>query len=129
MERRVIPATVAGVHLAVALGHGSAHALIPVVLAPWANLLVLGTVFVGPVAGAALAWRGHPAGVPLFTATMAGAFLLGVVLHFAVEGPDHVSAIPADPWRLPFRLTAVALGIVEAGGIAIGAWLWRADSR
>jgi ABC-type xylose transport system permease subunit len=119
-------AALAGLHLLAALVHGSAHALVPVTLAPWTNALVLATVFVGPVAGVWLDRRGHPLGVPLFTVTMAGALVLGGVLHFLVAGPDHVDAVPPGPWRLPFRASAATLLASEALGVAVGARRWLA---
>lgn len=117
-------AALAGLHLLVALVHGSAHALVPVTLAPWANALVLATVFVGPLVGVALDRRDHPLGAPLFTVTMAGALVLGGVLHFLVAGPDHVHSIPPGPWRLPFRASATALLASEVLGVAVGARRW-----
>ena len=123
MNERAILLTVLGLHLAVAVVHGSTHELIPVVLPPWQNALVLGTVFLGPVVGVALALRGHPLGLPLFTVTMAGGVLLGGTLHFLVENPDHVHAIPDSRWRLGFQVSAVAVALTPALGTAVGVWL------
>lgn len=125
MGRRVALPAVLGLHLAVAAVHGTTHSLVPVPLPWWVNLLVLGTVFAGPVAGVALARRGHPAGVPLFTVAMAGALLLGGVLHFLVENPDNVRALPASPWRGLFRASAVGVAVAPAIGTAAGAWCWH----
>lgn len=129
MGRRVALPAVLALHLAVAAVHGTAHALVPVPLPLPADLLVLGTVFVGPVLGGALAARGNPVGVPLFTLSMAGALLLGVSLHFLVENPDHVAAVPPSPWRPAFRASAVGVAVVPAVGAALGAWTWRSRSR
>jgi hypothetical protein len=120
----LLPATLV-VHLLAAVAHGSTHALVPVPLGPWLNALVLATVFLGPIAGVALASRGHPLGVPLFTATMAAGLLLGITLHFVVENPDHVHAVPASPWRLPFQASAVGVALTGALGAVVGAWCWR----
>lgn len=124
MDRRVALAAVLGLHLATALVHGSTHALVPVRLAPWQDVLVLATVFVGPVLGILLDRRGHPLGIPLFTLSMAGAFLLGGALHFVVENPDHVAAIPASPWRLAFQVSAVGVAVTPAAGAVLGARYW-----
>jgi len=104
MDRHVVLSAVLGLHLAVAVVHGTSHALIPVALPPWQNALVVGSVFVGPILGVGLALRGHPLGLPLFTLSMAGALLLGGSLHFLVENPDHINAIPKSRWRLPFQV-------------------------
>lgn len=92
MDRRVVLLGLVAAHLVVAAVHGTAHALVPVRLTAWGNAVVVATTFVGPVVGLALAWRGHPLGVPVFTASMAGTLALGGVLRFLVENPDHVHA-------------------------------------
>lgn len=126
MERRVALVGVLGLHLAVAVAHGAAHELVPVWLSAELNALVALTTFLGPVAGVALAWRGHRLGVPLFTVSLAGAFLLGLVLHFLVENPDHVQAVGAGPWQLSFQATAFAVGLTAALGTVVGARYWLA---
>ena len=125
MDRDVALLAALAVHLAAAAVHGATHGLVPVPLPAWANALVLGTVVVGPVAGVALARRGHPVGVPLFTASMTAAFLLGLALHFSVETPDRIDLVPAGPWRLHFQASAVGVAAVQALGIAVGAWHLR----
>lgn len=125
MERRVALLGVLAAHLAVAVVHGVAHEAIPVGLAPWQTAVVLATTFLGPVAGVALTLRDHPLGLPVFTAAMAGALAFGVTFHLLVANPDHVHAVPADPWRVPFRATAVGLVGTDAAGTAVGAWYWR----
>jgi hypothetical protein len=129
MDRDVVVTIVLVLHLTVALIHGSTHALLPVVLAPWQNALVLGTVFVGPVVGVVLVRRAHPLGLPLFTATMAGGLLLGGVLHFTIENPDHVHVIPHGPWRVPFQGSAVGVAVTSAIGTAVGVRYWRNRSQ
>lgn len=124
MERRVILAAVLLVHLAVALLHGATHALVPVSLTAGQNAVVALTTFVGPIAGVALAWRGHPLGVALFTLSMAGALAVGGYLHFLVENPDNVRAIPPGAWRLPFQASAAAVALSPAVGTVVGAWAW-----
>ena len=124
MDRQVSLPTVLGLHLVVALVHGSAHGLVPVALGPVPNGLVLLTVFVGPTLGVVLDRRGHPIGVPLFTLAMVGALVLGGTLHFVVENPDHVAGLPASPWAWLFRASAVGVLVVPAVGAALGARAW-----
>lgn len=129
MERRVVLLAILGVHLVAAVGHGSTHALVPVVLTPWQNLVVLVTTFLGPVAGVVLAWRDSPLGVPLFAMTMAGSLVVGGYLHFLVENPDHVRVIPAGPWRIPFQVSAAGVALTAGLGTAVGAWYWYTQER
>lgn len=129
MDRRLILSVVLGLHLAIAIVHGTSHALIPVPLPPWQNVLVLGAVFVGPVVGVGLTLRGHPLGIPLFTVSMLSALLLGGVLHFLVENPDHIHMIPEGQWRLPFRMSAAGVAVMPAVGTVVGAWYWRTRSH
>lgn len=129
MERRVALAVVLGVHLLAAVAHGLTHGLIPVWLPPWQNGLVLLTTFVAPAVGMALAWRDHPLGTPVFTLGVASALVLGLTLHAVVESPDHLAAVPPGPWQLPFRMTAVALAVIDGVGVGVGAWYWRTPAR
>ena len=127
MRGRLLTAVLV-LHLAAATTHGLTHGLVPVPLPPWQNALVLATTFLGPVVGVVLARRGHRFGVPLFTVSMAAAFVLGVVLHFVVESPDHVHAVPAGPWQLPFQVTAVGVAISTVLGSVVGFWVLQGGS-
>lgn len=127
MDRRVAPRVVLGVHLLVAIVHGATHGLVPVTLPSWQNALVVATVFVGPIVGVLLDERGHRLGLPLLAGSLAGAFLLGLILHVLVENPDHLLAVPASPWRSAFQLTGVAVTLVPAIGAAVAAWYYRSD--
>lgn len=126
MDRNAVLIGALGLHLLVAGVHAGSHFSIPVSLGPALDVVVLVVVFVAPTAGVALAVRNHPAGIPLFATSMAGALVLGGALHFLVEGPDHVHAIPRGAWRFPFRASAVGLAVVEATGATLGAWYWYA---
>lgn len=125
MDRRVVLAGAVALHLAVAGAHGVTHSLVPVWLDPVASALVLATTFLGPVAGVALAWRSHPLGVPVLAVSMAGAGLSGGALHFVLANPDHVHAIPAGPWQVPFQASAVAVAATSTLGVLASAWAWR----
>lgn len=128
MNHRIALLSVLGLHYAIAGVHAASHYSIPVGLGPVLDVVVGLVVFVAPAAGAVLALRGHPAGIPMFAVSMAGAALIGGVLHFVVPSPDHVGAVPHGPWQLPFRASAAGLAIVEAGGTALGGWYWYARS-
>lgn len=119
---------VLGLHLAVAVAHGSAHGLAPVPQPPWQNVLVLTTVFLGPIAGVALLRRGHSLGIILFTVTMAAGLLLGGILHFLVENPDHVNRVPRNQWRPLFEASAWGVFLTRIIGTVAGTWAWYMGS-
>jgi hypothetical protein len=50
---------------------------------------------------------------------MAGSLVFGVVNHFVIVSPDHVSHVPAE-WSTLFTVTAVLLAVLEAAGTAAG---------
>ena len=125
MGRRVNLTAMLVLHLSVAAFHGATHSLVPVGLPAWQNAIIVGTTFAGPILGVVLVWRRHPLGVPLFTVTITGAFLVGGYLHFVLDNPDHIHAIPASPWRLPFQVSSVAVATTEAVGTVLGSWYWQ----
>lgn len=116
------------VHLLVSAVHAVPHVSIPIVQSDVLATVIFLAVYGLPVVGFVLLWRGFGrSGLALFTVSMAVSFALGAVLHFVVPNPDHVSSVPSG-WTVPFLATATAVGIVDAAGAAVGAWLWR-DSR
>lgn len=119
---------VLGLHLVVSVAHGSVHGLAPVPQPPWQQALVLTTVFVGPIAGVALVRRGHPLGVGLFTVSMAAGLLLGGILHFLVENPDHIHRVPANQWRPFFEASALGVFLTGTLGTLTGIWAWHRRS-
>jgi len=56
--------------------------------------------------------------------TMAASLIFGVVNHFIIDSPDHVSHIAA-PWSRLFAITAVLLAITELLGTAVALRLVR----
>lgn len=124
MDRGVTLAVVLALHVVVALGHGVTHTLVGVWLTPWTNVLVVVTTYVFPVVGVALVWRGEARGALVFAGSLAGAFVLGGALHFVLETPDHVAAIPASQWGGPFRATAAAVLLTPAIGAVAGVAYW-----
>lgn len=118
--RRILAAVVLG-HLVISVVHGAAHsaAAVPMTLA--GNLFIYIVIVAGPLAGLSMSRSRPVAGGWLIAATMAGALVFGVVNHFVIAGPDHVSHI-AERWRLLFATTAALLVVAEAAGIAAGVW-------
>src|SRR5262245_9354215 len=112
-------------HLIVSIVHGSAHtgARIPMPLA--ANLYIWIGILAGPLVGWWVARSRPVAGGWIAAATMAGSLVFGLVNHFVIIGPDHVSHVAAE-WRPLFAATAALLVLTEAIGVVAG--VWRAQS-
>ena len=107
------------VHFALAVVHGVAHTGAHVPLTPVALAFVIVVIQLGPLVGLALTRVQPRGGAAVVAASMAGALLFGVVNHFVLAGPDHVSHVDSE-WRLLFGSTAALLALSEAGGTLVG---------
>jgi hypothetical protein len=113
-------------HLVVSVVHGRAHAGADVPLSPAATTFVWIVILAGPLIGLGLSsWRPAAAGW-VVAASMGASLLFGLVNHFVVASPDHVSHVAA-PWHATFAATAVLLVVTEAAGVGVG--LWHATRR
>ncbi len=103
-------------HLVLSIVHGAAHVGAHVPLSLAANLFVLIIILAGPLVGLVLlAWRARRFGGWLIATTMAGSLVFGVVNHFILVSPDHVSRV-VPQWRTVFTTTAILLVLTEALG-------------
>jgi hypothetical protein len=108
-------------HLAISVLHGRAHSGAQVPLSPAAALFVYIVILAGPLIGLAV-WPWKPiAGGWIVAASLGGALVFGLINHFIIAGPDHVSHV-APEWRTLFGVTAALLLATEAAGAAIGVW-------
>jgi hypothetical protein len=106
-------------HLIVTIVHGAAHsgARIPMTLP--ANLFIWIVILIGPLAGLWLSRSRPAAGGWLVAATMAGSLVFGIVNHYLIISPDHVSHVAAE-WRTLFGVTAALLIVSELAGVVAG---------
>jgi hypothetical protein len=108
-------------HLIATFFHGSAHDGAQVGTTPVQNAFILLVIELGPLAGLILALRGRAAGGWIVAATMAGAFVFGVVNHFIIPGADRIDSV-VEPWRVSFAASAAVLAVTEAAGAGVGMW-------
>ena len=102
-------------HLAISIVHGQAHAGAQVPLSRAANLFVFAVILAGPLIGVVLMLLTAAVGSWVVAVTMTASLVFGVVNHFMLVSPDHVSHV--DPaWRVMFATTAVLLAVTEAAG-------------
>jgi hypothetical protein len=111
-------------HLVVSFVHGSAHARADVPLSQAATLFVFIVILAGPVVGLALTWPAERLGGWLVAITMAGSLVFGLVNHFVLASPDHISHVNPQ-WRPLFATTAVLIAITEALGSGLALRLVR----
>ena len=111
-------------HLITSMVHGTAHGGAHIPLSQGATLFVFVVILAGPVVGLALSWRTERAGSLIVALTMAGSLVFGLVNHFLLNSPDHVSRVEAQ-WRMTFGTTAVLLTITEMLGLGFAIRLTR----
>jgi hypothetical protein len=111
-------------HLLVSMIHGAAHAWASVPMSPAANLFVFVVILAGPLIGLGISFRTRLYGGVVVALTMAASLVFGVVNHFLIDSPDHISHI-ATPWSRLFVTTAVLLTITELLGLAFALRLVR----
>ena len=89
-----------------------------------ANLFVFVVILAGPLIGLGISFRAKRFGGVVVALTMAASLVFGVVNHFLIDSPDHISHI-ATPWSGLFVTTAVLLTMTELLGLAIALRLVR----
>jgi hypothetical protein len=117
-------ATAVLAHLVTSVVHGAAHGGAQIPMSIVANLFVFVVILAGPVLGLALSWRAERLGSLIVALTMAGSLVFGVVNHFLLDSPDHVSQVQAQ-WRMIFGTTAMLLTITEMLGLGFAIRLIR----
>ena len=110
-------------HLVVSIIHGRAHEGLSVGLSNWQNIYVLTVVVIAPLIAMLLIWtRLARAGLLLLVISTAGSLIFGVVYHYVVVSPDHVSHLPPGDAQGLFRTTALLLVLTELFGVVVGLW-------
>lgn len=120
----VIYAMILG-HTIVSGYHGWSHfyATVPTSLAQ--NVFIVSVIFVSPILAALLlVSRRIYAGVVLFTLSMSGALIFGLMYHFIIDSPDLCSNVRGIGSR-QFFVSAVLLASVELIGLVWGGYCWR----
>ena len=116
-------------HLVVSIIHGRAHEGLAVGLSSWQNMYVLIVIVIAPLIAMPLIWtRLARPGLVLLVISMAGSLIFGVIYHYVVISPDHVSHLPPGDAQGLFRTTALLLVLTELLGVVVGLWGLR-ESR
>jgi len=102
--------------------HGRAHATLGVGLSSWQKVYVGVVILIAPlVAMVVLLWtRYDRLGLWLLVVSMAASLIFGVIYHYVVISPDHVSHLPPGDAQGMFRTTAMLIILTELFGVIVG---------
>jgi nitrate reductase NapE component len=126
METKYTGTVVVLTHLAVLLGHGSAHSHLQIDPNSWQRAFITLVIFVGPLIAVALLWTlFRRVGIVLLALSMGGSLVFGVTHHFLLDGADNALGMNHGHWQSVFCSTAVSLALVEAGGFGWCIWSLR----
>ena len=115
---------VAALHLITGAVHHYAHVVADVQNSPLQLLFILLVVTIAPWAAIYLAWRKTvKLGAALFSFSMAASLAFGLILHFAIDGPDLHSNVAPEHGTV-FLYSAMGLAVVEFAGLVLGTQLW-----
>src|SRR6185312_3046254 len=114
-------------HLVVAIVHGWAHQSLMIGLTTNQQLFIIIVIIAAPLVAMVLSWtQAANTSATLLGLSMLGSLVFGVVNHYVIASPDHVSHLPGVPAALAFKVTAALLVITEVLGCLAG---WRALQR
>lgn len=120
-KSRMFSTAIVLVHFVIATVHGAAHSRLMIELTANQQLFVVTVIVAAPLVALALAWtRWARAGAALLILSMLGSLIFGVVNHYVIASPDHVSHLPAGLSALVFKITAALLVVTELLGCVIG---------
>lgn len=118
------------IHFVIAGWHGASHQMVPVPLSGMQTAFVAIVIVALPLVGAALCYSRYALqGAALVCASLFASFVFGLVYHFIVMSPDHISQVPPGPWSGAFVWSSILVALSEAVGAVVGAMEFRRLSR
>ena len=127
---RIICTVAVLVHLVVNVAHGRAHGELGVGLSAFQNIYVITVILIAPLIAMLLLWTRYARlGLLVLVISMAGSLILGVIYHYVVVSPDHVSHLPPGDAQGVFRITALFLVLTELFGVIAGLLGLRSSTK
>jgi len=112
------------------VAHGRAHGELGVGLSAFQNIYVITVILIAPLIAMLLLWTRYARpGLLVLVISMAGSLILGVIYHYVVVSPDHVSHLPPGEAQGAFRMTALCLVLTELFGLVVGLLGLRSNTR
>ena len=127
---RIVCTVAVLVHLMINLAHGRAHGELSVGLSEWQNIYVIGVILTAPLIAMLFIWTRYARlGLLLLVISMAGSLIFGVLYHYVIVSPDHVSHLPPGDAQGVFRMTALLLVLTELFGVVAGLFGLRSHTK
>ena len=127
---RIVCTVAVLVHLAVNIAHGRAHGELGVGLNEFQNVYVITVILIAPLIAMLLIWTRYArTGLLVLVISMAGSLIFGVIYHYVVVSPDHVSHLPPGSAQGVFRMTAFLLAVTELFGVVVGMLGLRSNTK
>ena len=114
------------IHHTIAYQHGAQHTILGIEMAMWQTGFINGVILILPLLGVALIWtRWQRVGAGAVFIGMLGALIFGIVHHYLLTSPDHISHLPTNESQVhaTFIWTAGAIAILEGLAAVSAAYL------
>jgi hypothetical protein len=117
-------------HFVVNVVHGRAHGELGVGLSEWQTIYVITVILMAPLIAIPWLWTRYArVGLIMLVISMAGSLIFGVIYHYVIVSPDHVSHLPPGAAQSIFRLTALLLVLTELFGLVAGLFGLRSNRK
>jgi hypothetical protein len=113
-------------HLLVTFAHAAAHIAAPVPSTTGQYIFVTLFIYIAPLVAVWLLMRERREGALLLIVSMGAAFVFGLVNHFIVISPDHISQTPPGIWQPVFAWSAAITTLLQLAAVVVGMMLVRA---
>jgi hypothetical protein len=108
-------------HFVVNVVHGRAHGELGVGLSEWQTIYVITVILMAPLIAIPWLWTRYArVGLLMLVISMAGSLIFGVIYHYVIVSPDHVSHLPPGAAQGVFRMSALLLALIELFGLVVG---------
>ena len=128
----IIVTVVVLIHHIIAFVHGGVHTELTILMALWQTFFINIVIVLIPLVGVVFLWTRHrKLGLYGVIVGMVGALLFGIVHHYMLVSPDHISHLPAAAAHIhaKFEWTAGAIVMLEGIVAALAAYFLGRGAR
>ena len=128
----IIVTVIVLIHHIIAFIHGGVHTELAILMALWQTLFINIVIVLIPLVGAVFLWTRHrKLGLYGGIVGMVGALLFGIVHHYMLVSPDHISHLPAAAAHIhaKFEWTAGTIAMLEGVAAVLAAFFLGREAR